>query len=57
MLTDAVPAVVVDSVTDDLDVVTVIMRVKAIPNVVVDLVVLPLSSVVTPGVVSEPLCM
>ena len=54
-LTDAVPAVVVDSVADDLNVVAVVMGVEPVADVVVDLVVLPLAAVVSPRVVPEPL--
>ena len=49
------PAVVVDSVADDLNVVAVVMGVEPVADVVVDLVVLPLAAVVSPRVVPEPL--
>lgn len=49
------PAVVVDSVPDDLDIVAVIMGVEPVAEVVVHLVVVPLPTVVSPGIVPEPL--
>ena len=49
------PAVVVDSVSDDLDVVAVVVGVEPVAEVVVHSVVVPLPTVVSPGVVPEPL--
>lgn len=49
------PAVVVDFVVQYLEVVTVVVRIKAVPMVGVHLVVPPHTPVVSPRIVSEPL--
>ena len=54
-LTNAVVSVVVDRVSDDLDVVAVVVGVEAVLVVVVNVVVLPFAPVVCPGIVPEPL--
>ena len=48
-------SVVVDRVSDDVDVVAVVVGVESVLVVVVHLVVVPVPSVVTPRVVAEPL--
>ena len=55
MLTYAVPTVVVHRVSDDVDVVAVVVGVETVAVVVVHLVVVPVPPVVPPRVVAEPL--